>query len=78
MHGQMMDSPLTVTSILRHAEKLSANQEIVSVTHDNPRHRYTYKDAFKNVRKLSNGLQKLGVKKGRRGWHASLERLSAF
>ncbi|MDN3640261.1 long-chain-fatty-acid--CoA ligase [Simiduia curdlanivorans] len=64
MLGQMMNTPLTTTSIMHFAEKVYANSEIVSVTADNPNHRYTYADAFKRVRKLANALAKLGAKKG--------------
>ena len=46
MQGLMMDFPLTITSIMEHAERVHGAQEIVSVTRDNPRHRYTYADAF--------------------------------
>ena len=64
MLGQMMTTPLTTTSIMHFAEKVYANSEIVSVTSDNPCHRYTYADAFQRVRKLANALQKLGAKSG--------------
>ena len=66
MHGLMMDSPLTITSLMKHAEKFHGGTEIVSVTNDNPRHRYTYTDAFARVRKLANSLQRLGAKPGDR------------
>ncbi|UTA46657.1 3-(methylthio)propionyl-CoA ligase [Simiduia sp. 21SJ11W-1] len=64
MLGQMMNTPLTTTSIMQFAERVYASSEIVSVTADNPAHRYTYKDAFKRVRQLANALKKLGVKQG--------------
>ena len=32
MQGLMMDIPLTITSIMRHAERVHGAQEIVSVT----------------------------------------------
>lgn len=63
MHGLMMNSPLTITSMMEYADKIHSSTEIVSVTSDNPRHRYTFSDAFKRVRKLANCLQKLGAKK---------------
>ena len=47
MNGLMMDSQLTITSIMKHADKIHGASEIVSFTADNPTHRYTYKDAFK-------------------------------
>ncbi len=59
MRGQIMDGSLTITSIMRHADSQHAGQEIVSITHDNPRHRYTYKDAFRRVRQLANALRSL-------------------
>ncbi len=62
MQGLMMNMPLTITSIMRHAEKVFPNVEIVSVTHDNPRHRYTYREAFTRVRQLAQALKQLGVK----------------
>ena len=54
MNGLMMDQQLTITSIMRHAERVNGDQEIVSVTHDNPRHRYTYKESFARARQLAN------------------------
>lgn len=56
-----MNGSLTITSIMRHAESQHADREIVSITHDNPRHCYTYKDAFSRVRKLANALSGLGL-----------------
>lgn len=64
MLGQMMNMPLTTTSILAFAEKVYAGSEIVSVTADNPLHRYTYAEAFQRVRQLANALKKLGCKDG--------------
>ena len=58
----MMMSQLTITSIMKHAERVNGATEIVSVTADNPRHRYTYKDAFQRVRQLANALKKIGAK----------------
>jgi len=63
MHGLMMNSQLTITSMMEFADTIHGATEIVSVTSDNPRHRYTFNDAFKRVRKLANSLQKLGAKK---------------
>lgn len=61
MHGLMMDSPLTITSIMQHADKNHPHVEIVSVTVDEPRHRYTYQDAFKRTRQLANALTEYGI-----------------
>ena len=64
MHSTMMNSQLVLTSVMRHAERVYGSSEIVSVTHDNPRHRYTYRDAFKRVRQLGNALKGLGAELG--------------
>lgn len=66
MNGLMMNSPLTITAIMRHADRIHGHQEVVSVTADNPNHRYTYKDAFRRVRQLGNALDKLGLSSGDR------------
>jgi len=64
MQSTMMNMPLNITSVMNFADKVYPNVEVVSVTADNPRHRYTYKDAFARVRKLANALAKLGAKQG--------------
>ena len=61
MQGLMMDFPLTITSIMEHAERVHGAQEIVSVTRDNPRHRYTYADSFARVRQLANAMNGWGL-----------------
>lgn len=66
MRGQMMDYPLTVTSIMRFAQRVHSRQEIVSLTADNPGHRYTYGDAFRRTHQLANALHALGVGRGER------------
>ena len=60
----MMNTPLTITSLMNHAERVHGNTEIVSVTSDNPRHRYTFKDAFARTRQLANALASLGAQPG--------------
>src|SRR5262245_6755778 len=66
MFGQMMDRPLLISAIARHAELASPHQEIVSVTADHPRHRCTYAQAFARSRKLANALARLGMQRGDR------------
>ena len=56
MNGLMMDTSLSIASIIKHAEKVNGNTEIVSVTSDNPRHRYTYREAFSRARQLANAI----------------------
>ena len=66
LHGLMMDTPLLITSIMQFAETSHAAREIVSVTADNPRHRYSYADAFGRARQLANVLDTLGLEAGDR------------
>lgn len=66
MQALMMNSQLMISSILRHAEKNYPDREIVSVTMDNPRHRYTFKDFASRTRQLANALEQLGGKFGDR------------
>lgn len=66
MQGLMMDSQLLISAILKHADRNFGDQEIVSVTADNPLHRYTYKDCFRRARQLANALRRLGLERGDR------------
>ncbi|MBT8087160.1 MAG: long-chain-fatty-acid--CoA ligase, partial [Gammaproteobacteria bacterium] len=49
-----------------HAARFHGDQEIVSVTADNPRHRCTYRDAINRSRQLANALDRMGLKQGER------------
>ena len=64
MLGLMMDSQLTITSMMQHADRMYPQSEIVSITHDHTRHRYTFREAFVRVRQLANALVALGLKPG--------------
>jgi fatty-acyl-CoA synthase len=66
MRGLMMDTQLLISSILRHADLHFGDREIVSVTADDPLHRYTYADCFRRTRQLANALDKLGLSQGDR------------
>ena len=64
--GNMMDFQLTINSIMRYGRNLFSQQEIVSVTADNPLHRYTYGDAFDRVSQLGHALSEMGLSPGDR------------
>ncbi|MGK0441727.1 MAG: fatty-acyl-CoA synthase [Pseudohongiellaceae bacterium] len=64
--GNMMDFQLTINSIMRHGRNLFGQQEIVSVTADNPLHRYTYGEAFCRVGQLGHALSEMGLEPGDR------------
>jgi 3-(methylthio)propionyl---CoA ligase len=61
MQGLMMETPLLITSIMGHCERNHAAREVVSVTADHARHRYTYADCFERARQLANALDRLGA-----------------
>jgi len=62
MQGLMMDQPLLISDLLRHAERHHGATQIVSKTVDGSVHRYTYADAARRARKLANALARLGVR----------------
>ncbi|HEX7932559.1 MAG TPA: 3-(methylthio)propionyl-CoA ligase [Paraburkholderia sp.] len=64
--GQMMDVPLTVSSLLAHAARHFGSTEIVSRRVEGDVHRYTYRDCEKRAKQLAQALIKLGVKPGER------------
>ena len=64
MQGLMMDTPLLISAIIRHAARNFPEREIVSVTSDNPEHRYSIRDCIPRVHKLANALDKLGLSAG--------------
>jgi 3-(methylthio)propionyl---CoA ligase len=66
MLGLMMNTPLTVTSILRHAAAYHGETEVVSRSVEGPIHRTNYATLWKRSQKLANALKRLGLKKGDR------------
>ena len=66
MLGNIMDQPLLISSLLRHADRTSGDREIVTRTVEGTIHRYTYRDAHMRARRLANALQALDVKLGDR------------
>lgn len=61
-----MDAPLLISSLAEHAAKNHGDREIMSITVDNPQHRYTFKDCFSRVKQLANALDKMGLEHGDR------------
>ena len=66
MHGLMMNMPLLISSLIRHASEHHGDTEIVSRLTEGGIHRYTYADAHKRSRQLANALITLGIKAGDR------------
>lgn len=61
MLGLMMDRPLTLAAVARHAERNHGRREVVSISADHERHRYTFAECFARARRLSNVLTRLGA-----------------
>ncbi|NQD92855.1 long-chain fatty acid--CoA ligase [Pseudomonas sp. CrR25] len=66
MQDMMMAEQLNIGAIMRHAEEVAAEVEIVSVLGDGSRHRYTYGEAFSRSRRLANALDRLNIAPGAR------------
>src|SRR3954467_3865697 len=63
MLGLMMDVPLLISDLIRHADRHHGATEIVSKTvEDGTIHRYTSRQAHARARRLANALKKLGIK----------------
>ena len=66
MRGLMMDRPLLISAILRHAALQHRNRRSCRSPPISRAHRYTFREAFARTRKLANALQRLGVQPGDR------------
>ena len=61
MRGLMMDQPLSITSLMRHAATNHDDAEIVSRTVEGEIHRYGYGDAYRRTQQLAHALRELGI-----------------
>lgn len=64
--GQMMSSPLTISSIIKHAAKHHADTEIVSRRTEGDIHTYSYADCELRARKVAQFIARLGINPGDR------------
>jgi 3-(methylthio)propionyl---CoA ligase len=62
MRGLMMNLPLQIAALIRHADRYHGDTEIVSRLIEGGIHRYTYRDAHRRARQLANALTALGVR----------------
>ena len=62
MQGLMMNAPLNISALIRHADRFHGDTEIVTRLVEGGIHRYTYSDAHRRSRQLANALASLGVK----------------
>lgn len=66
MHGLMMDFPLTLSAIVRHAERVYPRRAIVTRRADRSLHRCTFGDFTTRARQLASALRRIGVGPGDR------------
>ena len=66
MQGLMMDVPLTIPLIVRHAEALHGAKRVISRRPDRGVTRLTYGELFGRARRLAGALHELGVRRGDR------------
>lgn len=64
--GRMMDQPLLIQDIIRHADLYFGETEIVSRLPHGDVHRYTVHDCHRRARQLANALGSLGISPGDR------------
>ena len=64
MNGQMMQQPLLISSLLRHAERHHGEQRIVSRRVEGDIHSYSYSDMAARARRMSKALTSLGMAHG--------------
>ncbi|HJV71657.1 3-(methylthio)propionyl-CoA ligase [Ideonella sp.] len=66
MNGLMMQQPLLISSLLRHAERHHGGQQVVSRRVEGDLHRLSYRELAARARRLANALDALGVAPGER------------
>ena len=66
MKGLMMEQPLLVASLLMHAERHHADQEVVSRRVEGDVHRYRFADLAARSRRMANALASLDIRPGDR------------
>ena len=62
MNGLMMQMPLLISSLIRHADRHHGDTEIVSRRVEGDIHRYTYRDCHRRARQMANALARLGIR----------------
>ncbi len=61
MLGQMMNKPLLISGIIKHADRYFGDNEIVSRRAEGDIHRTTYKQLHQRAKRLANALAKFGI-----------------
>ena len=66
MLGQMIETPLLISSLLTHAERNHPEREIVSRRVEGDLHRFSYRGLGRRARQMANALKAHGIKPGDR------------
>jgi fatty-acyl-CoA synthase len=66
MLGLMQDWPLLCHRIIEHAAQVHGHQEVVTRSVEGPIHRTNYRDIHQRARKVSQALERVGIKLGDR------------
>jgi len=66
MNGLMMDFQLTLPALMRRAETLFGDQEVVSRLPDRSFHTTTFRDVMRRSKQLATALDRLGIERGDR------------
>jgi acyl-CoA synthetase (AMP-forming)/AMP-acid ligase II len=66
MHGLMMDMPLMISSIIRHAAEYHGSTPIVARTIEGDLFRYDYRTAYTRIQRLAHAIERLGMIPGDR------------
>lgn len=66
MDGLMMDAPLLLSGLIKHAAEYHGDTEIVAREIEGDIHRYTYAEANRRILRLAQALRRLGVRAGDR------------
>jgi fatty-acyl-CoA synthase len=66
LHGLMMQTPLLISSLIKHADRFHPDAEIVSRRVEGDIHRITYRETHARARRLANALPALQVASGDR------------
>ena len=66
LNGLIMDYELTIPSMLRRAEQMYYDREIVTRLPDKSRHCHTYAQMVDRTKRLALALKRLGVETGDR------------
>ena len=77
MNGNMMQMPLLISALIRHADRYHGDVEIVSRTAADEIHRYTYRDLHRRSRQLANALARSRRAAVLAGRNAGMEHASA-